>query len=140
MLDRAAIGTLAAHGVAVLALTDGHGPAGIARMRALGAAAVRPVDAPGADLAEGVRAALAGRDGAPGPAWGLATAARGGPRRPSGRTAPAGGGEEGGESEEPVEPVGDGGHRPPPRGALVAVWGPVGAPGRTTVAVNLAAE
>jgi hypothetical protein len=27
-----------------------------------------------------------------------------------------------------------------PRGSIVAVWGPVGAPGRTTVAVNLAAE
>ena len=28
----------------------------------------------------------------------------------------------------------------PPRGCVVAVWGPTGAPGRTTVAVNLAAE
>ncbi|MBO3083897.1 AAA family ATPase [Cellulomonas fengjieae] len=30
--------------------------------------------------------------------------------------------------------------RPPARGLVVAVWGPTGAPGRTTVAVNVAAE
>ncbi len=30
--------------------------------------------------------------------------------------------------------------RPPARGRLVAVWGPMGSPGRTTVAVGLAAE
>jgi MinD-like ATPase involved in chromosome partitioning or flagellar assembly len=37
---------------------------------------------------------------------------------------------------------GDGAESPAPRGAgrIVAVWGPTGAPGRTTVAVNLAAE
>ena len=36
---------------------------------------------------------------------------------------------------EPAEPA-----APVERGRLVAVWGPTGAPGRTTVAVNLAAE
>ncbi|WP_019136691.1 AAA family ATPase [Cellulomonas massiliensis] len=40
---------------------------------------------------------------------------------------------------DPAPPPQDGGAEPP-RGRLVAVWGPTGAPGRTTVAVNLAAE
>jgi MinD-like ATPase involved in chromosome partitioning or flagellar assembly len=35
---------------------------------------------------------------------------------------------------------GDGDGPPPDRGRVVAVWGPTGAPGRTTVAVSLAAE
>ncbi|GAA2169351.1 hypothetical protein [Pedococcus bigeumensis] len=34
----------------------------------------------------------------------------------------------------------DPGSVPPTRAAVIAVWGPTGAPGRTTVAVNLAAE
>jgi hypothetical protein len=45
--------------------------------------------------------------------------------------------------EEPAEPVArDGRHSPAARspGRVVAVWGPAGAPGRTTVAVGLAAE
>ncbi|MBD7995381.1 tyrosine-protein kinase family protein [Arthrobacter sp. Sa2CUA1] len=39
-----------------------------------------------------------------------------------------------GRETEPAEPL------PESRGTLVAVWGPAGAPGRTTLAVNLAAE
>jgi MinD-like ATPase involved in chromosome partitioning or flagellar assembly len=41
----------------------------------------------------------------------------------------------------PAGPGGDGAHDPAPRaGQVVAVWGPAGAPGRTTLAVHLAAE
>jgi MinD-like ATPase involved in chromosome partitioning or flagellar assembly len=40
------------------------------------------------------------------------------------------------EPQEPVSPT----VAPTERGTVVAVWGPTGAPGRTTVAVNLAAE
>lgn len=36
--------------------------------------------------------------------------------------------------------LGDAGARPPRSDALVVVWGPAGAPGRTTIAINLAAE
>lgn len=42
-------------------------------------------------------------------------------------------------SPDPVEPAEATGAASP-RGRLAAVWGPTGAPGRTTVAVNLAAE
>jgi MinD-like ATPase involved in chromosome partitioning or flagellar assembly len=37
-------------------------------------------------------------------------------------------------------PVGDGGPAPAGRGEVIAVWGPTGAPGRTTTAITLAAE
>lgn len=41
----------------------------------------------------------------------------------------------------PLPPTGaDAGEPPHPPGRVIAVWGPTGAPGRTTVALNLAAE
>lgn len=40
----------------------------------------------------------------------------------------------------PSAPTPSDGASPPPEGRVVAVWGPTGAPGRTTVAVNVAAE
>ena len=41
---------------------------------------------------------------------------------------------------EDIGPQDDDGESDPPAGRIVAVWGAVGSPGRTTVAVNLAAE
>ncbi|MBS2936923.1 hypothetical protein KDN32_04090 [Nocardioides sp. J2M5] len=40
----------------------------------------------------------------------------------------------------PAAPAGPGGRQAGPGGRVVAVWGPAGAPGRTTVATNLAGE
>ena len=48
------------------------------------------------------------------------------------RRAPA----DGSDSDAPADDTGD----DPGRGEIIAVWGPIGSPGRTTVAVNLAAE
>ena len=42
--------------------------------------------------------------------------------------------------DDPDDPLADLPDSLPPVGRLVAVWGPTGAPGRTTIAVNLAAE
>jgi len=111
-LDRDAVDHLHACGVWVLAvLADGWGAD---RARLLGVDAVVPPGDPAVTVPAAVRALLV--DAAAG-------------QRPGARcraepphveaTAPAAG---------------------TPRGAFVAVWGPTGAPGRTTVAVNLAAE
>lgn len=111
-LDREAVDHLHASGVWVLAvLTDGWPPE---RAHQLGVDAVVPPGDPAETVPAAVRALVA--DGAAG-------------RRPGGvrRTEP---------TAAPVAaqvPAGE-------RGRLVVVWGPTGAPGRTTVAVNLAAE
>lgn len=117
-LDRDAVTRLYAAGIAVVGLVDPGDEVAENRLRALGVDQVLPADA-GADLiaaalrqsADGVREMSIRFDlGDPGAAL---------PRLGT-PTAP------------PVQPVG--------RGRMVAVWGPTGAPGRTTVAVNLADE
>lgn len=101
-LDRDAVASLAADGVAVVVLAGDE--AAERRARQLGvAAAVRP-DAPLAEVAAAVHAA-AGRPAQPG------------------------------EPAPPVPALRLLGH-----GQLIAVWGPTGAPGRTTVALGIAAE
>ena len=113
-LDRPALHELASHGV------EAAGVVG-ARRRAGGAAAApaRPGRRP------------ARRPGQPRDRR-RARRARGDPRR---RAAPA--------RPAPAGAAGAGGAGPAPRGRrppVIAVWGPTGAPGRTTVALNLAAE
>jgi len=120
-LDRDALSRLAAAHVAVVGLyTPGDEPAET-RLRQLGVVHVLAADAPPADIAAAVSAALgeqAGADEAASAAW----------SRPMDglpdRDAPA--------AAEPVVEPGT--------GRLVAVWGPTGAPGRTTVAVGVATE
>ncbi len=120
-LDRDALSRLAAAHVAVVGLyTPGDEPAET-RLRQLGVVHVLAADAPPADIAAAVSAALgeqAGVDEAASAAW----------SRPMDglpdRDAPA--------AAEPVVEPGT--------GRLVAVWGPTGAPGRTTVAVGVATE
>jgi MinD-like ATPase involved in chromosome partitioning or flagellar assembly len=113
----------------VVALVDGDARAAD-RMTALGVDAVADAAAPLGDLVATVLA-LADAE-APQPTTPSTT-----PSRPSVPDAvvvgPGGRVRSAGQVPDTVVDV-------PPRGRVVAVWGPTGAPGRTTVAVNLAAE
>lgn len=121
-LDRAAIARLRDAGLRVVLLADAGDDD---RCRGLGAEAVLPADRPIGDVVRAVRACVeTGREdgeedddaGARAEAPGMLPAEA--PARPDGVAEPG--------SATP--------------GRLVAVWGPHGAPGRTTVAVNLGAE
>ncbi|RJK95419.1 AAA family ATPase [Vallicoccus soli] len=116
-LDRDALARLAAAGVAVVALTGPGDEAAERRVRQLGVLRVLPADAAAADLAEAVQAAVDGE--APAHPRDVAD-----PRSALADPVPAAGAE--------APPSGD--------GRVVAVWGPAGAPGRTTLAVTLAGE
>jgi Flp pilus assembly CpaE family ATPase len=122
-LDREALTRLAVAGVAVVGLVPPDDEDAERRLRQLGVRHVLPSDSPPEVLSVAVLEAVSG--GASGPADGLAGLAE--PRRalPDPPPAPA----------EPVVPLGGDG-----AGRVVAVWGPTGAPGRTTVAVGLAGE
>ena len=139
-LDRDTVARLTAGGVAAVGLHDpGDDQAG-ARLRALGVEQVLPGDAAPGDLAAAVSAAvsaLLGRSGEPG-GWSTP---------PRGRSVSAGSGPDGAAVDGAVRDgvVADGstvdGEAPGrPPGRVVAVWGPAGAPGRTSVAVTVAAE
>ncbi|PRY51831.1 MinD-like ATPase involved in chromosome partitioning or flagellar assembly [Geodermatophilus tzadiensis] len=116
-LDGEAVARLAAAGVAVVGLADPGDERAAERLRALGVATVLPADASPEEVVRTLREAVAGR-------------------LPTGRDVadpraalPA---------RDVPEPTS--GARRPPGGRVVAVWGPTGAPGRTTVAVGLADE
>lgn len=115
-LDGDAVARLSAAGVAVVGLVEPGDEGAAERMRQLGVPHVLPADADAEVIAQALREAVAGvptvsRDVADPRA---ALPALGVP-----------------EAED---------ERPAGRGRLVAVWGPTGAPGRTTVAVGLADE
>ncbi|WP_138733683.1 AAA family ATPase [Modestobacter excelsi] len=115
-LDGSAVARLHAAGVAVVGLVE-PGDAGAAeRLRQLGVVRVLPADAAPEEIARALREAVTG---APVPGHDVAD-----PRA----ALPA----LGLPPEAGAEPAG--------RGRVVAVWGPTGAPGRTTVAVGLADE
>jgi Flp pilus assembly CpaE family ATPase len=118
-LDRDALSRLAAARVAVVGLHSPGDEAAETRLRQLGVTHVLPADAPPSDIAAAVSAALQSQaaDGTAREAWSSPLAAL--PDLPPDAEAPA------------VEPG---------AGRLVAVWGPAGAPGRTTVAVGVAGE
>lgn len=121
-LDRDAVRTLQLHGVAVLALAAPGSP-DADRAAALGVDATVLTPARGDDTRVGplvTAAVLALLERGPGPHALTADAAR-----DAVLDEPAGAGA----TSDAAAP-----------GRLVAVWGPTGAPGRTTVAVNLAAE
>lgn len=116
-LDRAAVARVRGAGVGVVILAE---PAERERCLALGADAVLPADAPADEVVRAVQD--------------LADTLGGGLAAPAGGAAAAAApDEETGES--PV--VLDRSREP---GRVVAVWGPHGAPGRTTLAISLAAE
>ncbi len=116
-LDRDALRHLAGHGVRVAGIVDGGDEVGERRLRQLGVAALlAPGDEPEV-LAEALRSLVAGTTTRPAdPLESLV-----GPPSP---WAP----------REPLETP-----AVPGRGVVTAVWGPTGAPGRTTVATTVAA-
>jgi MinD-like ATPase involved in chromosome partitioning or flagellar assembly len=120
-LDRDALSRLAAARVAVVGLYSPGDESAGTRLRQLGVVHVLPADAPPADISAAVADALQEQD----PAGAAATAAWSRPLE----ALPAVD-----DPEVPVPPA------EPGTGRLVAVWGPTGAPGRTTVAVGLAGE
>ncbi|WP_462187081.1 MULTISPECIES: AAA family ATPase [unclassified Frankia] len=130
-LDRDALTRLAMAGIAVVGLTAPGDEDGDRRLRQLGVAAVIPSDATAEVIAGAVveaSRALATNAAAP------ATRAPGSYSEPLvgfGPLAPAIGVTDG------VGPIGPGDGRV---GRVIAVWGPAGAPGRTTIALCLAAE
>jgi Flp pilus assembly CpaE family ATPase len=115
-LDGAAVARLTAAGVAVVGLVEPGDDLGAERLHQLGVARVLPADTAPEVIAQELREAVAG--GAPAgrdvadPRSALPTLGRPG---------------------EPAAPASG-------SGRVVAVWGPTGAPGRTTVAVGLADE
>ncbi|TFV52302.1 chromosome partitioning protein [Blastococcus sp. TF02A-35] len=115
-LDGEAVARLHAAGVAVVGLVEPGDEVAAQRLRQLGVSQVLPADADAEVIAAALRDAVAGvpdagRDVAD-PRAALPVLV------------------------EPEEPLA----RPEGRGRVVAVWGPTGAPGRTTVAVGLADE
>ncbi|MFP5371594.1 MAG: CpaE family protein, partial [Actinomycetes bacterium] len=115
-LDGDAIARLAAAGVAVVGLVEPGDDRAAERLRQWGVPRVLPADAEPGTIAAALRKAVkgaspAGRDVADPRAALPAREERGAP------------------DERPVGP-----------GCVIAVWGPTGAPGRTTVAVSLADE
>jgi Flp pilus assembly CpaE family ATPase len=121
-LDRDALGRLALAGLAVVGLVPPDDEQAERRLRQLGVLHVLPADSSPQQLSAAVLDAVV-----QGPAPSYAErAAVGDPRA----ALPLLG--------EPAGPNADGGS--PAQGRVVAVWGPTGAPGRTTVAVGLASE
>ena len=122
-LDRDALGRLSVAGVAVVGLVPPGDEEAERRLRQLGVLHVLPSDSSPEDLSAAVMQAVSGTP-APTPGERAALAE---PRAALPDLPP------------PPEPVGlpDTGVG---TGRVVAVWGPTGAPGRTTVAVTLASE
>ena len=115
-LDGDAIARLDAAGVAVVGLVEPGDDRAAERLRQLGVRRVLPADAEPEAIAQALREAVAGAS-------------------PSGRDVadPRAALPALGLPEAPED-------RPVGRGTVVAVWGPTGAPGRTTVAVGIADE
>lgn len=115
-LDGDAVARLAAAGVAVVGLVEPGDDRAAERLRQLGVPHVLPADAEPEVIARALREAVAG---APPARFDVADPLAALPAL-------------GAPADDDARPVG--------RGRLVAVWGPTGAPGRTTVAVGLADE
>jgi Flp pilus assembly CpaE family ATPase len=118
-LDREALTRIAVAGVAVVGLVPPGDEDAERRLRQLGVSAVLPADATAESISAAVVEAVVALTPAPLDLSGLADPRAALPASP----APA---------DEAQLPVGT--------GRLIAVWGPTGAPGRTTLAVGLAAE
>jgi MinD-like ATPase involved in chromosome partitioning or flagellar assembly len=120
-LDRDALARLSGAGLAVVGLFTPDDEDAERRLRQLGLEHILPADASPEAISRAIGSAFAG-GGAASTGWSDT-------RPPLGE--PAGGLQVEDEEEEPA----GGGH-----GRIVAVWGPTGAPGRTSVAVALASE
>ncbi len=118
-LDRESVSRLTSAGVAVVGLVDPGDADSERRLRQLGVRHVLPADSGVALIAAAVVEAVGG--------------APGGRRTPEDVGDPRAALPDLGDPEPPVVPTAG-------PGTVVAVWGPTGAPGRTTVAVGLADE
>lgn len=124
-LDRDALAHLRGHGVDVVGASRDGDEAEERHLRQLGVARHVHLTTPREDLVE------------------VLTSSGGGFLAPAGLADPPGGRPAEDPPTAPIVPITD--DTPPPPeppqpGTVVAVWGPVGAPGRSTVAVNLASE
>ncbi|WP_202613642.1 AAA family ATPase [Ornithinimicrobium cerasi] len=156
-LDRPVLDMLATHGLVVLGVHPPGDEAGARTLRRWGCPAVLPADSPPADLDAALEELLRGPADRPSGAL-LDAGRQEGVGRETGQGDPAGPVTEGvadpgrgtayQELDEEIEDLlsaqegnglqePEGGDR---AGGVVVVWGPTGSPGRTTVAVNLAAE
>lgn len=117
-LDREVLSRVAAAGVAVIGVASGDDEQGERRLRQLGVDTVVTADADVSAVTDAVHSAVGGMTTAPDRSRGPVDVDR---------LDAAGSGDGAAATERPL-------------GRLVAVWGPTGAPGRTTLAVNLAAE
>lgn len=143
-LTRSVLADIAAAGVGVVGAASS--PDAAEHLRSLGIAAVLAPDAAAEDIVEAVvRAART----APAPAARRSGVARGGERAGRGDVGAGAGGPGDGRpgeaaaasgEEAPASAGADAEAQPRTPGAVVAVWGPAGAPGRTTLAVALAFE
>ncbi|HPB72582.1 MAG TPA: hypothetical protein PLX71_06365 [Phycicoccus sp.] len=151
-VDREVFRALAGHGVRVVGMCERSDEAGERRLRQLGVPAIIYPDTEIPELLHALHADDAGVD--------LALALAGAPNARPGEvgipvTVSTPGLTAEGESDwgpslslgQPAEGLLAAGPdddeeeaEPTPQGRVVAIWGPVGAPGRTTVAVNLAAD
>lgn len=125
-VDGDALTRLAVAGVAVVGLVATGDDAAERRLRQLGVSEVLPLDAPATVIAQAILGAVTA--GATAPAF--AMAAPGAAAAPVPRTAV--------DDSAADALVGSGPSSG--RGTVVAVWGPTGAPGRSSVAINVAAE
>ena len=124
-LDRDALARLSAAGLAVVGLVPPDDEQAERRLRQLGVLVVLPADSAPAAISEAVVVAV-GDAGAPGPLPVLSLGSAADPRSALPDLPPQA------PDDLPDLPAGE--------GRVVAVWGPTGAPGRTTVAVGVASE
>lgn len=129
LLDRSMLTRLAASGVAVVGLAGSDDPAAQGRLRAMGVTHVLSTAAPAGAVAVALRAAVAVLTTSAAEPSGAAVSAD---PRPSGVGKAA---REAGARNDPAAA-----QQSPISGRVIAVWGPTGAPGRTTVAIGLADE
>jgi MinD-like ATPase involved in chromosome partitioning or flagellar assembly len=130
-LDREAVAHLRRSGVAVVGLADPGDDTGRRRLRGWGVARIVAADRPPADVAIALVEAVRELERAGGPARPAPSASQAcDPADALGPEPPTAG-------DDDVPLARTPGTRP---GLLIAVWGPVGSPGRTTVATSLAGE
>nr|WP_281496855.1 hypothetical protein [Ornithinimicrobium sp. F0845] len=136
-LDGAAIRELLDHGVLVLGVHRPGDEAGERMLRRWGVAVVVPADADQPTLDAALAELTSRQDPTTAPS---ASADKPGPGAEETADADGSVGHRGAHATVDPEESGDAVSVPPDRGRVVVVWGPVGSPGRTTVAVNVAAE
>ncbi len=129
-LDRDALSRLWAEGVGVVGLFSPGDDDGDRRLRQLGVREVLSADAPVEAITGAVCKAVAQRAARFQHGWSGSAGARAADAAPASEGSPPA-------PAAPAEPS-IGGRGAPAR--LIAIWGPTGAPGRTTLAVNVAAE